>query len=139
MASSITKEYYRDILPSRQCSSKFLIPDSDFLAKKPDSCGSQGSLRLLPLQVCLLCFPPRPKVGYFPNDENLMGALNTTSLKCCLLSTDAIDRWGEMHPSVWSFKVASCKHTSLKSTGFCTKKKRLDTFLTYKCTIWQSG
>jgi hypothetical protein len=33
----------------------------------------------------------------FPYNGNPMRALNTTSLKCCLPSTDAIDRQGEMH------------------------------------------
>ena len=29
---------------------------------------------------------------HFPHNENLMRTLNTTSLKCCLPSTDAIDK-----------------------------------------------
>ena len=35
----------------------------------------------------------KKKVGYFSNNENPTRALNNTSLKCCLPSTDAIERW----------------------------------------------
>ena len=56
--------------------------------------------------------------------ENLMRALNT-SLKCCLPSTDAIDRYEKMHACLWRFKVASCKRTSLKSTRFSQKKNKI--------------
>ena len=54
---------------------------------------------------------------------NLTKALNTTSLKCCLPSTDTIDRQGKIHACIWRFKVASCKHASLKSTRFSQKNK----------------
>ena len=57
-------------------------------------------------------------------------ALNTTSLKCCLLSTGAIDRREKIHACIWRFKVASCKRGSLKSIRFSQKKIRLDTLLT---------
>ena len=32
---------------------------------------------------------------HFPYNENLMTALNTPLLKCCLSSTDAVDKWGK--------------------------------------------
>ena len=50
-------------------------------------------------------------------------ALNTTSLKCCLPSTDAVDRRKKIHSCVWRFTVASCKHASFKSIRFYQKKK----------------
>ena len=52
-------------------------------------------------------------------------ALNTTSLKCYLTSTDAINMWEKIHACVWRFKVASCKRTSLKSTRLSQKKVRI--------------
>ena len=36
--------------------------------------------------------PETKSFHHFPYNENPTRALNTTSLKCCLLSTDAIDR-----------------------------------------------
>ena len=39
----------------------------------------------------------RPGIHDFPYNENPMRALNTTSLKCCLSSTNIIDRWGKIH------------------------------------------
>ena len=39
----------------------------------------------------------RPKVGYFAYNENPTRALNSTSLKCCLPSTDDNDRREKMH------------------------------------------
>ena len=44
-----------------------------------------------------------------PLKGNLTRVLNTTSLKCCLPSTDSIDRREKFHASVWRFKFASCK------------------------------
>ena len=71
--------------PSRQCSSTFLALDSDFLENS-----------LLPWYApCDFWQFPKlkgPKVRYFPNNKNPTRALNTCSLKCCLPSTDAIDR-----------------------------------------------
>ena len=46
---------------------------------------------------------------HFPYNENPTRALNTTSLKCCLPSTDVIDRWEKIHACIWRFKVVSCK------------------------------
>ena len=43
----------------------------------------------------------------FPYNENLTRALNITSLKCCLASTDAIDRWEKIHVCLWRFKIAT--------------------------------
>jgi Transposase. len=37
------------------------------------------------------CFFPRPKIGYFSNNENSTREPKTTSPKCCLPSTHAID------------------------------------------------
>ena len=36
----------------------------------------------------------------FSYNENLTRTLNTTSLKCCLPSTDAIDRWEKVHACI---------------------------------------
>jgi len=36
-----------------------------------------------------------------------------------LVINDAIDRQEKIHTCVWRFKVASCKHNSLKFTRFC--------------------
>jgi hypothetical protein len=66
---------------------------------------------------------------HFPYNENPTRAINTTSLKCCLSSIDAIDRWKKIHTCIWMFKVASCKCVSLKSTRFSKKKERSETFL----------
>ena len=59
-------------------------------------------------------------VTSFPYNENPTRALNTTSLKYCLTSTDAVDRRVKIHACVWSFKVASCKRASLKSDSSLT-------------------
>ena len=72
----------------------------------------------------------RPGNYHFPHNENPTRALNTISLKYCLLSTDAIDRPEKMHDCVWSFKVASCQRASLKSTRFSQTKIKSGTFLT---------
>ena len=40
--------------------------------------------------LCVLGVRIRPGTCHFPCNENLTRALNTTSLKCCLPSTDAI-------------------------------------------------
>ena len=71
----------------------------------------------------------RPGNCQFPYKENPMRALNTTSLKCYLPSTDTINRRGKIYICVWRFKVASCKCASFKSTRFL-QKLRSDTFLT---------
>ena len=47
---------------------------------------------------------------YFPYNENPTRVLNTSSLNCCLPSTDAIDRWEKIHACVWRFKVTSCTY-----------------------------
>ena len=44
---------------------------------------------------------------HFPYNENPTKA-NTSSLKCCLPSSDAIDRREKIHACVYGFKVASC-------------------------------
>ena len=45
-------------------------------------------------------------VCYFPYNENPTRALNTTSLKCCLPSTDTTDRWEKN--SHMRMKVQGC-------------------------------
>ena len=60
---------------------------------------------------------------HFPYNGNPTRALKTTSLKCWLPSTDAIDRREKIHVCVWSFKVSSSKRASLKSIRFSQKKK----------------
>ena len=66
----------------------------------------------------------------FHYNENPVRALNTTSLKCCLPSTDAIGRWEKNQVFVWRFKVASCRPATMKSSRFSQNKIRSDTFLT---------
>ena len=61
----------------------------------------------------------------FSYNKNPKKALNTTSLECCLPSTDAIDRQEKIHSWVWRFKVTSWKCTSIKSTRFSQKKGRI--------------
>ena len=63
------------------------------------------------------------QVPLFSYIENPKRVLNTTSLKCCLPSTDAIDRQEKIHACVGWFKVASCKRASLKSTRFSQKNR----------------
>ena len=62
---------------------------------KPDSCGSPGSLFSWYQEI------PKKKsessallqsFRHFPYNDNPTTVLNTTSLKCCLLSTDTIER-----------------------------------------------
>ena len=67
--------------------------------------------------------PETKSFRHFPYNENPRRALNTTSLKCCLLSIGDIDRREKIHACVWRFKVASCKRASLNSTSFFCKKK----------------
>jgi hypothetical protein len=69
--------------------------------------------------------PETKSFPHFPYKENPTRTLNTTSLKCCLSSTGAINRPEKIHASVWSFKVSSCKRASLKSSRF-SKKIRSD-------------
>ena len=59
---------------------------------------------------------------HFPHNENPTRALNTTSLKCCLPSTDAIDRREKICVFIWWIIIALCKRTSLKSTRFSQTK-----------------
>jgi hypothetical protein len=61
------------------------------------------------------------RANIMTSTDNPTRALNSSSLKCFLPSTDAIDRRGKIHACVWRFKVASCKHASLKSTRFSQK------------------
>ena len=65
----------------------------------------------------------------FPYNKTSTRTLNTILLKCCLPSTDTIDRWEKIHACIWRFKVISCKHASLKYTRFLQKVIRSDTFL----------
>ena len=102
-----------------------------FFNKKPESCGSRSSLlswyqEILPKtsesSAQFLLF------HQFPYNENPTRALNITSLKFCLPSNDAIDRWEEIHAGVWRFNVAYRKRVSLKFNRFSQKKS--DIFLT---------
>jgi hypothetical protein len=83
--------------PSRQYFSTFLAFDSDFFLAKNQT---MRLIRFPALQVFLFFFSPCPKVRYFSNNENPTRALNTTSLKCCLPSTDAIDRREKIHACI---------------------------------------
>ena len=56
-------------------------------------------------------------------NENPTRALNTTSLKCCLPSIDAIDRREKIHTWIWRLKVTSCKRATLKSSRFLQTNK----------------
>ena len=78
--------------------------------------------------------PGNKSFRHFAYNENPTRALNTTSLKCCLPSTDAIDRREKIHACVLMFKVVSCTRASLKSINY-SQKKRSDTFLTEKYII----
>ena len=49
--------------------------------------------------------PGNQIVRKFLYNENPTRALNTTSLKCCLPSTDAIHRWEKVYACVVRFKV----------------------------------
>ena len=68
-------------------------------------------------------YPETKPFRHFPYNENSTRALIITSLKCCLSSTDAINKREKIHACVWGFEVASCKRVSLKSTGFSQKNK----------------
>ena len=74
---------------------------------------------------CVYGYGPEP---HLPYNEIPTRPLNTTSLKCCLPSADAIDRREKYHACVWRFKVVSCKRALLKSTRF--SQKMSNTFLT---------
>ena len=73
----------------------FLTLDSEFFGEKPDSYGLPGyllSLQLLTVPQTQEAIEKKEisdKRGHY---ENPVRALNTTSLKCCLSSNDAIDR-----------------------------------------------
>ena len=65
--------------------------------------------------------PETKSFRHCPYNENLTSALNNTSLKCCLPSTDAIDRREKIHAFVWRFNVALWKRASMKSTKLSQK------------------
>ena len=64
---------------------------------------------------------------HFSYNENPTRALNTASLKCCLPSTDAIDRRERIHAYVWRFMQV---HFIKIRQVFCKKEIMSDTFLT---------
>jgi hypothetical protein len=66
----------------QKCSNTFLVLDLDFLGKNQTPV------------VGIKCekFAGAMLFHRFPYNKNLMRALNTTSLKCCLPSADAINR-----------------------------------------------
>ena len=79
---------------------------------------------------------------HFPCNEKSTRALHTTSLKCCLPATDAINRREKIHACALRFKVGSCKRAKLWSIRCSNKKKRSDTFLTdlvYPTIVWRSS
>ena len=88
-------------------------------------CGIQHVLWVLGVRV-------RPGTRHFPNNGNPTRERNTTSLKCCLPSTDAIDSWENILACLWRFKVASRKRASLKSKRISKKEKR-------RIFLWQSS
>ena len=106
--------------------------DLDFCGKKPDSCGSPGSLlswyqEILPKKsessALLQLF------HHFSYNENPTTTLNTP-LKYSLPSTDALTGREKIHACIWSSRppLASALHWNLP--GSHKKKIRLDTFLT---------
>jgi hypothetical protein len=66
-------------------------------------------------------YDPEPVI--FPYHENLTRALNTTSLKFCLPSTDTIDRWGKN--SRIAYEGSSLPHGIALHEGFRKKKSQI--------------
>ena len=92
---------YRQLAPPlRQCSSTFLALHSDyFWAKNQTPVVRQApySPDMAPCDFWPFPKLKKSKVGCFSNNENPTRALHTVSLKCCLPSTDAIDRREKIH------------------------------------------
>ena len=81
---------------------------SDFHLKENDGTTGTAHLSKVPDEPQESGFLPKKSESsallqllcHFPYNENLMRALNTTSLKCCLPSTDDIDSRGKMHACI---------------------------------------
>ena len=84
-------------------------------------------------------FCAAPVVPSFSLQWNPTRALNPTSLKCCLASTDPIPRREKIHACIWRFKITSGKCASLKSTRFLQKKKRVGYCSTIPSLWWESS
>jgi len=75
---------------------------------------------------------------HFTYNENPTRALNTTSLKCCLPSTDAIDR-REKFTYAYGGSRSPHASASLTSTRFSQKKKGRILFFKQSSINWPSG
>ena len=106
---------------SSQCSRIFIvrkITDSG-------SCPRDYGVHEVGVTVCgvqhVLGVQVRPGTRHFPFNENPTRALNTTSLKCCLPSADAIDRREKI---TRAYKGLRSPHTTAlhwNPPGFCKK------------------
>ena len=68
--------------------------------------------------------PETESFRHFPYNENPTKALNIDKhSKAACLHVMLLTEEKKIHACVWSFKVASCKRASLKSTRFSQKKK----------------
>jgi hypothetical protein len=116
--------------PSRQCSGTFLALDLDFFFAKnqtPVVCQAPYSPDMAPCDFWLFPKLKRAKFGYFSNNENPMRALNTTSLKCYLPSSDTIYRQKKFnyayegsklpHASVLHWKLPGCDISTSEPTS----------------------
>ena len=65
----------------------------------------------------------RPGTRHFPYNENPTRALNTTSLKWCLSTTDAIDILKKFTHAYESSRSPYGSTLHWNSSGFCTKRK----------------
>ena len=96
-----------------------------FLVKKSDSCGLPGSLLSWYQEISPGKYESTTlfqKFRHFYFNENPTRALNTTTLKCCLPSTDAIDRREKILVCVWrNMVVSSVLHWY--PSGFPNKNK----------------
>ena len=93
------------------------LPVNSNCTENDRTTGAAHLIRLFLVKTRLLTLLISPKKSelsallqsfhHFPYNENMTRALNTISLKCCLPSTDAIDRWGKkIHVYTQRFKVA---------------------------------
>ena len=58
--------------------------------------------------------PETKSFRHFPYNENPTRAQNTSSLKCCLPSTDTVLRREKVHACVWRFQIASFSQDMFK-------------------------
>ena len=78
-------------------------------------CEVQHVLRVLDVQV-------RPGTCHYPYNENPMRAIYPTSLKCCLPSTDAIDKWEKFRHAYESSRSPHASALYWNPPGFRKKK-----------------